>query len=249
MEKYRQILFPAFILLSLMILTGCGGSAEEASQEIVSVSTSTSGPEADVDATESEDQVDFEEVIPDVLVYWDDFSDPNSGWDRASDEAGTTDYTEGGYHIQINQPNMLLWANPGLVYEDSIVEVDAALVSGSEDNNFGLICRYQNAENFYAFVIGSDGDFAIRKRYQGSVLEIISGEDFGYSSEILSGDNTNHLVAECIGENLSLYVNDTLLVQVEDADLKRGDVGVIVGSFSNVPIEVLFSEFEVFSTE
>lgn len=243
MYNWKKPVWKFIPLLIIFTLMGCRSDAQEVNGISVDAINETPIEE------ETADQPQFIEVVPDVLLFWDDFLDVNSGWDRASDESGTTDYAQGGYRILINKPTTLLWANPGLVYEDIIVEVDAALINGSEDNNYGVICRYQNADNFYAFVIGSDGDFAIRKRFEGGSLEIITGEDFEYSSSIQSGQADNHLVAKCIGDQLSFYINDTLLTQVIDADLPKGDVGLIVGSFSAAPVDVLFSNFEVYSSQ
>ena len=37
------------------------------------------------------------------ILFQDDFSDPESGWDRFSDDSGLTDYVDGAYRITVNQ--------------------------------------------------------------------------------------------------------------------------------------------------
>ena len=78
-------------------------------------------------------------------VFSEDFSDAGSGWKRASGEHGSTDYLDGAFHIKVDAAKYDLWSNPGLNLGDVSLEVDATKVAGPETNNYGLICRYQDA--------------------------------------------------------------------------------------------------------
>src|SRR3989337_2357847 len=90
-------------------------------------------------------------------------------------------------------------ANPGLSFTDVQVEVDATKNGGPDDNDFGLICRYQDTENFYAFLISSDGFYSIMK-YSGGSSETLGPDAMLSTDTVLQGDNTNHLRADCIGD-------------------------------------------------
>ncbi|MBN2501400.1 MAG: hypothetical protein JXB38_11525 [Anaerolineales bacterium] len=182
----------------------------------------------------------------DNILFQDDFSDPNSGWDRQSYDVGSTDYGEDGYLISVTAPNQILWANPGQAFKDVSVEVETLWLDGGEDNNLGIICRYQDVENFYALVISSDGYYGIRRALNGSDgLEFI-GNNGMQESDVINMNGRNQLRADCIGSTLSLYANGELLMQVEDDVLAYGDVGLIAGTFSAESTDILFKNFVVY---
>ena len=180
------------------------------------------------------------------VLFQDDFSDPNSGWDQYNGMLGLTDYANGAYRIAVNEAGRLFWANPGQEFTDVSIEVTAQKVRGGDQNSYGVICRYQSTDSFYALTIGSDGTYGIRKREQAGVAPIFIGNPFQETSPVIqTGEATNTIRADCIGNTISLYVNGELLVQVEDAGNLSGDVGLFVGTFSASTTEVLFDNFVV----
>ena len=181
---------------------------------------------------------------PAGLLFQDDFSDPESGWDKVSVSDGITDYADGVYRIFVNTSNTDVWSNPGLSFTDTRIEVDATKVDGADDNDFGLICRYKDSSNFYFFVISSDGYYGIGKVVDGK-QQLIGVETMPPSEFINQGNDTNHLRADCAGTTLSIYVNDQLLANYEDGEFSSGDVGLIAGSFDNAGVDVHFDNFVV----
>ncbi len=182
--------------------------------------------------------------LPSNVLFQDDFSDPNSGWDRVSVDDGITDYGDGVYRIFVNTVNSDVWANPGLDFSDARVEVDATKVGGDDNNDFGVICRYQDAENYYFFIISSDGYYGIGK-VSGGAQQLIGMESMPPSEVILQGGATNHMRADCIGSKLSLYVNGEFLDQYEDSDFASGDVGLLAGSIDAAGTDIHFDNFVV----
>jgi hypothetical protein len=185
----------------------------------------------------------------DGQVVIEDFSDIESGWMRIITNEGGADYGNGGYQIFIQKSNHTLWVTSGNNFTNVRVEVDAVLLAGGEDNNFGVICRYQNDENFYALVISSDGYFSIRKRYQGGALETIIGDSFQFSEKIKLGKKNNLIAAECVGSQIKLFVNGEKIAETTDGDIPFGDVGIIAGTFSATSAEILFDNFKAFEIE
>lgn len=178
------------------------------------------------------------------VLFRDDFSDPSSGWDRVKMDDGSTDYEQGYYRILVNTPNTDVWANPGLDFGDVIVEVDATKAGGPDDNVFGLICRYQNSDNFYFFLISSDGYYGIGKVVADE--QTLIGDDQLYPDDaIRQGQATNHIKAACIGSTLTLRVNGTELAEVQDDAFASGDVGLMAGTFEQPGTELHFDDFVV----
>ncbi|WP_299025285.1 hypothetical protein [uncultured Thermanaerothrix sp.] len=181
------------------------------------------------------------------ILFQDDFSDPNSGWDRRQDDDGVTDYTgDGAYRIRVDTPNLEVWANPGQNFTDVRIEVDATKVAGPDDNDFGLLCRYVDTQNFYFFLISSDGYFGIGKKVNGEA-QVLGAKNLEPHTAIRQGTTTNHIQADCVGNALSLYVNGTLLRTVKDDTFQEGDVGLTAGTYDEAGVEILFDNFVVYA--
>ncbi len=179
------------------------------------------------------------------ILFQDDFSNSNSGWDQYREADFVTDYENGGYRFYVNQDNYDIWANPGLNFTDTIIEVNATKVGGPDENDFGVICRYRDENNFYMFLIASDGYYGIGAIENGGDLELISTDYLEYSEQINLGNATNAIRAECVGDNLTLYANGTILADVRDSRFTSGDVGLIAGTFDIPGAEILFDDFVV----
>lgn len=179
------------------------------------------------------------------ILFQDDFSDPSSGWDRVRNDQGITDYDNGVYRIYVNDSNIDYWANPNLNFTDGIIKVDAVKVGGPDDNDYGIICRYQDAGNFYFFIISSDGYYGIGKM-KDEQQELISNENLLPSDEINQGEGTNSIQADCIEDTLTLHVNDRQLSRVTDEDFPSGDVGLIAGTYDENGTDIHFDNFRVF---
>lgn len=181
---------------------------------------------------------------PAEALFQDDFSDPNSGWDRMAGADGETDYVEGAYRIFVAEENKDFYANPGLRFSDTIVEVDATVAGGPEENDFGVICRYEDNNNFYYFIISSDRLYGIGKIVNGGRVLLAPVDEPPASTAILPGQ-TNRIRVDCVGSTLTLYVNGQKLVEVRDRDLTSGDIGLIAGTYSQPGTDVRFDNLVV----
>ena len=182
--------------------------------------------------------------LPEGVLFQDDFSDTSSGWDRVNLDEGVTDYADGVYRIWVNTSSTDVWANPGLNFTDAIIEVEATKVGGSDDNDFGLLCRYEDASNFYFFIISSDGYYGIGRVVDGT-QELLGDEELMPSDAILLGNVTNDIQANCVGSTLTLYANGTQLTSLEDTTFSSGDVGLLAGTFDEPGTDIHFDNFVV----
>lgn len=189
------------------------------------------------------DDIESDLPHPDVL-FQDDFSDPSSGWNRAHTKESITDYENGIFRIYIHGKNSDYWANPKLNFTDVIINVETKKVGGSDDNHFGVLCRYQDTENFYFFFISSDGYYGVGKLKDQQQM-LLSDRNLLPSEEINQGEATNHIQASCIGNMLTLYVNDHELSSIEDSDFSSGDVGLIAGTDDLSGTDIHFDNFKV----
>lgn len=181
---------------------------------------------------------------PGSVQFQDDFTLASSGWDRYRDETYSVNYDQGGYRIQIFTPNTDAWANPRLNFEDVRIEVDATKLSGPDNNVFGVLCRYQDARNFYFFLASSDGYMGIGVYKEGRRV-LLSGDSLLPHEAVRRGNATNHIRADCVDFNLSLWINGIPVAEAQAAEWNEGDVGLIAGSYETAGVEILFDQFSV----
>jgi hypothetical protein len=181
------------------------------------------------------------------LLFQDDFSDTGSGWDRYEDTDMYTDYDNGVYRIKVYVPNYWSWANPGQSFSSDVsISVNATMSGGPVDNAFGVICRYKDVENYYIIIISSDGYAGIARRFEGSDIQLISGDAMITSDAINQGAGaTNKVQADCIGNTITLTVNGTKILTATDASITSGDVGLVASSFSEGGVDITFDDFVV----
>jgi len=178
------------------------------------------------------------------VLFSDDFSSPPSGWGTWDREDAKVDYYNGGLRIRVDQLQYDFWSVAGQSFSDVQIEVDATKNSGPDDNDFGIICRYKNKDNFYLMVASNDGYYGIAKIKDGQ-YSMIGADQLQYSQVIAKGKATNHLRADCIGSTLSLYVNGKKLMDAQDGDIAAGDVGVLAGAYDRKGVDILFNRFVV----
>lgn len=179
-----------------------------------------------------------------AILFQDDFSSPSSGWSRYQDQVYFSDYHNGSYRISISQPNVEIWALPGLNLSDVMIDVKVTKISGPDNNSFGVLCRYRNPGDFYFFIISSDGYGGIGYYHQGQ-REMLSGQPLLPNDAVIQGNGTNALRIECHGPRLALYANGQLIHEVQSSLLETGDVGVFAGTYDQGGTELLFNDFLV----
>ncbi len=177
------------------------------------------------------------------------------GFDGVQD-CGWTEYNRGGavasiedgvMMISTSSPGEIWWTNPTRSFDDAIIQVEATQLGGPSDNAYGVICRYQDEENFYLFLISGDGYYAIGKYQSGEDRVTYLTEDGQYiSSEYINQDQaTNHIEASCIGNELSLAVNGIPLLSVHDSQFASGDIGLAVSALQQGTVEIAFDDLKL----
>ncbi len=178
------------------------------------------------------------------LLFYDDFSNPRSGWSQWDGGQTQIAYQGGGLRFLIGEPHYDYWSLAGLEIKDAILAVEARVVGGPPNNDFGLICRYQGPDQFYAFVVSSDGYTGI-VAVDGDGYHILTDSGLTYVASVDRGLSTYLLRADCVGSSLALYVDRQKLLEIEDHRYNSGDVGVFAGTFDETGVEVVFDNFYV----
>lgn len=181
------------------------------------------------------------------ILYMDDFSNPKSGWPSWKGKNGSIiDYQAAGLRILVNELQTDFFARPGKKFSNSRIEVDTVKIGGPDNNHFGILCRYQDEKNYYAFLITSDGYNGIVKVKDGN-FSMLSGTTLEYNQTIRQGENQNHLRADCANQSLTLWVNNQKSLEVHDSDFSSGGIGLIAGSYATGGVDLYFDNFIVFT--
>jgi serine/threonine-protein kinase len=181
------------------------------------------------------------------VLFQDDFSDPNSGWDDwETDNGSVAGYKDGHYYVQTNT-TVWMWGRSNHHFTDVVIDVDARQVAAPSNNNngYGVICRVQSNDwgDGYGLVIAGDGNYSIQKIIEGDWEPII---DWTYSDVINQGNASNDIRAVCDGSRLVLIVNGEIVAQAEDDEFPSGDVSLVGTTFEEGELtEIHFDDLVV----
>jgi len=186
--------------------------------------------------------------VQDLVLFADDFSDPNSGWPAGRNDVGMFGYQPDSYRILVNGNSQVQWVSTDRVYDNASIFVDSAPVIEGTTGYYGLLCRIQDDQNFYYFVIQSNGEYTIGK-YKNNEFHSFFAEGWRHSNAINTGNQTNRLQADCLGNTLRLYVNNVRLDEVADPDFTAGFSGILAAALDDQDFEVRFDNFLVTKAE
>jgi hypothetical protein len=176
--------------------------------------------------------------------FADSFDDARNNWTLASNNQADILIEGGQLRIIVKQPDSLAWSiATGKTFDNLTLDVDAAPLAGPEDNDYGVIVRHVDDENFYRFEISGDGYFNVQKRVKGKWEKLIA--DWTPSESIHKGQAANHLRVVCAGSSLMFYVNQVQLIQIADNSFARGQVGLFVGTLAQPGAQVAFDNLSV----
>ncbi len=186
---------------------------------------------------------------PSPRVYYDDFADPNSGW-----ESGTVDdcefaYVDGIYGIAAYRWNWVcLSTAPTTPQVNGVFEVRAAKLDAADGSIYGLFFAAdaaQNPEQFYVFWVDPyDQTYLLQKFDRGEWTDLAAGS----SGAIGQGDSVNVLKVRRQGDQITLYVNGLDLATVKDnAFPNNGYVGLALWAYYQGAASAtsLFDDFKI----
>ncbi len=178
-------------------------------------------------------------TTPDVL-FNEDFEGSGGAWPARSEETYAFGIRNGMFRIFVDTFFVDIWTVRARDYPDVRLEVDLARAAGPEGAYAGLVCRFQNNANYYAFVLDGAGAYRIFRKSGGVSTDL---EEAGSSVSVLSGEAINKLRADCVGDTLTLSINGQMLVQVQDDVFENGQVGLVAGTLEDPGVEVFFDNF------
>jgi hypothetical protein len=182
------------------------------------------------------------EIPTETLYYQTDFSNPAAEWLTGEQNGVSGAFLDGEYELRTTADGVLAAVGIGQNLQDVQVEVNAALQGDIPAlQAFGPVCRMQDADNYYRFMIGADGYYGIYKIRNGERV-ILSDRNLQPGSVKTGAGQVNRITADCVGSLLTLSVNGQVLLQVQDSAYARGDIGLAV-SAAEAGLTVRFDDF------
>lgn len=167
-------------------------------------------------------------------LFFDDFSNPTSGWEISTDELANLGYGDGQYYIQAFETGWFIWGNPpNASYANVSIEAKVKLtIGGYDDVLYGIMCGFQDNQHYYYFGIDSNGNYGIGKS-DGETDTILTGDGFlAYSTKLAQGDNWFHITAECAYGRQALYVDGVLIDTAADSQYAEGNIGLFADVYA-----------------
>ena len=174
---------------------------------------------------------------------WTETFDDAGDWQLSADAAASVAVTDGVLRIHVFELGQVAWAAASRTYSDFHLTVEATQVSGPDDNEYGVLVRMAGDQQFYVFSISGDG-YARAAWYSSGSWNLL-GPDWMPSDAIHQGAATNVLEVEARGATFVFSVNGTPVLQVEDVQLTKGDVGLYAGAFNEADVVIDFDNLEV----
>jgi hypothetical protein len=182
-------------------------------------------------------------------IFYEDFEDITGDWWVSENDYSLRGYFDGGYRILVKTPDLITWSRPPneARYTDIRIEVDAIRLDGPDSNDFGVLCRYQDADNYYGLEISSEGTALIFKRVQDEYFPL-SSEGYQKVDGILP-DDWNHIVVVCRRDTLELFANGGLAASVRDDSFDFGEIALVAGDVDVGGADILFDNLYVYSAQ
>jgi uncharacterized repeat protein (TIGR01451 family) len=168
--------------------------------------------------------------------FFDDFSNPSSGWFVGEDDFVRSEYLSGEYRILSKMTGYYyLYGSPSCDRQDYTVEVDARWVDETGFSYGILFGILGDFDQFYLFEVNSDGQFYdLIGVNQMGIYTIMGPTD---SLAISPGGVSNHLKVSRTGTQIVLEINGTILGTWDDGNITGlTAVGLVISPYYNAPI-------------
>lgn len=204
---------------------------------------------------------------PGELLYAAAFDGFPDEWEQYN-ERRIAEIAGGVLRLTNHDPNNGSYSASRGRYADFDLTVDARAVGGPLDNAFGLVFRLQDRENYYTFMVSSDGYYQVGRVVDGSVTELSTFIDSAFVNQGLGAVNRLRVVAR--GDQFAFYINGEpvqvcvpnnpdaqstyfmdacidgqMLDTLTDASIGSGRVGVVVQTFSEPGVSVEFDNMVI----
>lgn len=160
---------------------------------------------------------------PDTLIYaasFDGASDDalNLEWEQYQGRQ-SAELIDGNLRISVGEPNDGNYSASLYTFIDFDLRVRAHAVEGPDNNGYGVIFRLLDRNNYYLFLVSSDGYYSVQRVLDGEFKEISTWINTTTPNPELNGltvntglDAVNEIRVVARGDQFEFYVNEVRAV-------------------------------------
>lgn len=178
-------------------------------------------------------------------IVWTDSFESIQGWQLSADASATVGIEDGVLKVEVHTPGQVAWSAHESVWKNFHLTVVTEQQSGPLDNEYGVLVRMDNDTSFYVLSISGDG-YARAALFQNETWTVL-GNDWTPIPYIQQGLSANTLSVNAQDTSLTLSVNGESVLQIDDATLSKGTIGLYAGAFGEGGVVITFDDLEVTS--
>jgi LysM repeat protein len=163
-----------------------------------------------------------------TILIEDDFDAP-ALWAVVSEEHYRTRYDNGTYEIANHLPGSFVSSVRSVGLNNVLVETDAAIDGAA--GAFGVTCRWQSADNFYAALFGEGRVWLAR---------VQNGTPYNLVEQAWGGNMPVRVGILCTDPVLHLLINGEIVLSARDSSFAGGSAGMIVQAGNSKEVSVRF---------
>jgi hypothetical protein len=171
--------------------------------------------------------------------FSDDFSNASFvTWEGGEAGISQWDYVDGRYQGSLFIPDYMAWSLLPVEFTPTTIGFDAAIVPGFEQGAYGVLCHYQDNQNFYFVSLDPwYHEYSIGYLQNDEFYELM--QDMWLESTTLLDDPyaVNSVQVVCEPDLITLFVNNQLEAQVEITRIEGGRTGIYVETWQDTPAE------------
>jgi hypothetical protein len=174
-------------------------------------------------------------------LYYDNFSNPTSGWPVADTGSTLYTYQAGEYRILLRNPFSLAGAIPGVSFTSYVVTTDVRNPL-NKSGTYGLLFGQKPGfTGFYTFEIDRTGHFEFWMWNNGWTLL-----KQGNSAALKTGAATNTITIVRNGNSTKAYANGKYVAGLSDSTFTGAlNIGVWVTSFDDADLDIRYDNYKV----
>src|SRR5574341_203746 len=182
---------------------------------------------------------------------FDDFSDPDSGWQTRQSDSVSYGYEDGAFHFVVRVGGQAQFAmfDPHYTFSALYMEVTGTLLDGQPESGYGVVFRWQDMGNFYVFAVNGLGQVSVWTFEGGTTWTELRGlgEFWTDSDAVNPAGESNTLTLIADGSHIVGMVNQEIVVDLTDDTFEDGAVGFYVDTtlarVENPLADILFDDF------
>ena len=182
-----------------------------------------------------------------ALILTDDFQDAES-WELGELPAGIIALGKTELTIAIHQPGGYLSSmRRTTALKDYYVEVMASPSLCRGEDEYGLLLRVTNSNDFYRFSLNCQGQVRLDRYLHGEAATLKAP---AYNGAVPPGaPSSSRLGVLLRGKTMQFFVNDQQVFTASDPSLLTGSLGFFARSNGDNAVTVNFSDLQIFEAE